>query len=152
MFFISLVGAVAACVTAVFGQDSAGACTAINEDLARLACYDRALGRSPTPDPTPATHWRVRSTKSDFTDQTDVYISTVAEGPLQCSYAEGVFYNCDYAGQSSTHTRYDNDAFFANPEFELFLPLREEMTLSSEALFVHRITCEGGGKTQPSGA
>lgn len=59
-------------------------------------------------------------------------------------FAEGVFYNCDYAGQSSTYTRYDNDAFFANPEFELFLPLREEMTLSSEALFVHRITCEGG--------
>lgn len=60
-------------------------------------------------------------------------------------YAEGVFYNCDYAGQSSTYIRYDNDAFFANREFELFLPLREEMTLSSEALFVHRITCEGGG-------
>jgi len=60
-------------------------------------------------------------------------------------YAEGVFYNCDYAGQSSTYNRYDNDAFFANPEFELFLPLREDMTLSSEALFVHRITCEGGG-------
>ncbi|MDD9709714.1 hypothetical protein PVW53_14015 [Seohaeicola sp. SP36] len=60
-------------------------------------------------------------------------------------YAEGVFYNCDYAGQSSTYTRYDNNTFFANPEFELFLPLREEMTLSSETLFVHRITCEGGG-------
>lgn len=60
-------------------------------------------------------------------------------------YAEGVFYNCDYAGQSSSYTRYENDAFFANSEFELFLPLREEMTLSSEALFVHRITCEGGG-------
>ena len=85
-FFISLVGAIAACGTAVFGQDAAGACTAIDEDLARLACYDRALGRSPTPDPTPATHWRVKSTKSDFTDQTNVYISTVAEGPLQCSY------------------------------------------------------------------
>lgn len=60
-------------------------------------------------------------------------------------YAEGVFYNCDYTGQSSTHTRYENDAFFANPEFALFAPLREGMTLSSEALFVHRITCEGGG-------
>lgn len=60
-------------------------------------------------------------------------------------FAEGVFYNCDYAGQSSTYTRYDNDDFFANPEFEVFLPLREEMTLSSEALFVHRVTCEGGG-------
>lgn len=56
-----------------------------------------------------------------------------------------MFYNCDYAGQFSTYTRYDNDAFFANPEFELFLPLREEMTLSSDTLFVHRITCEGGG-------
>ena len=60
-------------------------------------------------------------------------------------YAEGLFYYCDYAGQSSSYTRYDNDAFFANPEFELFLPLREEMTLSSEVLFVHRITCEGDG-------
>jgi hypothetical protein len=60
-------------------------------------------------------------------------------------FSEGAFYNCDYAGQSSTYTRYENDAFFANPEFELFLPLREEMTLSSESLFVHRITCEGGG-------
>ncbi|WP_209833798.1 hypothetical protein [Ruegeria sp. HKCCE3926] len=60
-------------------------------------------------------------------------------------FAEGVFYNCDYAGQSSTYTRYDNDEFFANPEFELFLPLHEEMTLSSDTLFVHRITCEGEG-------
>jgi hypothetical protein len=60
-------------------------------------------------------------------------------------YAEGVFYNCDYAGQSSPYTRYDNESFFINSEFELFLPLREEMTLSSESLFVHRITCEGDG-------
>ncbi|SEN62157.1 hypothetical protein SAMN04488077_12215 [Roseovarius tolerans] len=60
-------------------------------------------------------------------------------------YAEGVFYNCDYAGQSSTYTRYENDAFFSNPEFGLFAPLREDMSLSSEALFVHRITCEGDG-------
>ncbi|WP_281841206.1 hypothetical protein [Sinisalibacter aestuarii] len=58
-------------------------------------------------------------------------------------FAQGVFYTCDYAGQSSTYTRYDNDAFFANPEFELFLPLREDMTQGSETLFVHRITCEG---------
>jgi hypothetical protein len=56
-----------------------------------------------------------------------------------------VFYNCDYAGQSSPYTRYDNESFFINSEFELFLPLREEMTLSSESLFVHRITCEGDG-------
>lgn len=60
-------------------------------------------------------------------------------------YAEGVFYSCDYAGQSSTYTRYDNEAFFANPEFALFLPLKEDMALGSRSLFVHRITCEGGG-------
>ena len=60
-------------------------------------------------------------------------------------FAEGVLYNCDYSGQSSTYTRYDNDAFFANPEFELFKSLRNELTLSSETLFVHRITCEGDG-------
>jgi hypothetical protein len=60
-------------------------------------------------------------------------------------YAEGVFYNCDYGGQSSTYTQYDNDTFFANPEFDVFVPLREQMMLSSESLFVHRITCEGGG-------
>lgn len=84
-FLFALVGTIAACGTGALAQDAAGACATIDEDLARLACYDRALGRSPTPDPTPATHWGVRSTKSDFTDQTDVYISTVAEGPLQCS-------------------------------------------------------------------
>jgi hypothetical protein len=60
-------------------------------------------------------------------------------------FAEGVFFSCEYTGQSATYTRYDNHAFFSNPEFELFLPLREGMTLSSQALFVHRITCEGGG-------
>ena len=62
-------------------------------------------------------------------------------------YAEGVFYNCDYAGQSSTYTRYANEDFFANPEFELFAPERDDMVLSSETLFVHRITCEGNGSS-----
>lgn len=60
-------------------------------------------------------------------------------------YAEGVFFGCDFAGLSSTYTRYGNDAFFSNPEFELFLPLRDGMSLSSKTLFVHRITCEGKG-------
>lgn len=64
---------------------------------------------------------------------------------FNAGYSEGVFYSCDLVGQSSTYTRYENSNFFANPEFNLFLPLREDMTLSSEVLFVHRITCEGGG-------
>ncbi len=58
-------------------------------------------------------------------------------------YGDGIFYRCNYAGQSSSYTYYDNDEFFINPEFTLFKPIKEEMTLSSETLFVHRITCEG---------
>ncbi|WP_209833800.1 type VI secretion system-associated protein TagO [Ruegeria sp. HKCCE3926] len=85
-FFLALTSSVVICGAAAFGQENAGACTAIDEDLARLACYDQALGRSPTGDPTPSSNWKVRSTKSDFTDQTDVYVSTLAENPLQCSY------------------------------------------------------------------
>lgn len=84
-FLLALVGAIAGFGTITFAQDEAGACAAIDDDLARLACYDLALGRSPSPDPTPVTHWDVRSTKSDFTDQTDVYISTLADGPVQCT-------------------------------------------------------------------
>jgi hypothetical protein len=60
-------------------------------------------------------------------------------------FAVGIFYNCEYSGQSSTYTKYENDSFFANPEFRLFLAERDSMTLSSESLFVHRITCEGDG-------
>jgi hypothetical protein len=61
-------------------------------------------------------------------------------------HAEGVFYSCNYEGQSATYTRYKNNDFFTNPEIELFLPERETMTRKSEVLFVHRITCEGDGK------
>lgn len=59
--------------------------------------------------------------------------------------SEGDLFNCNAAGQSATYTRYDNDAFFDNPEFERFIALRDEMTLNSKSLFVHRVTCEGGG-------
>lgn len=59
-------------------------CAAIANDLTRLACYDRALGLSPTPDLSPADHWDVTSTKSDFTDQTDVYLVTTAANGISC--------------------------------------------------------------------
>ena len=64
---------------------------------------------------------------------------------FQGGSANGPLYSCDFAGQSMTYTTYENDAFFENPEFSLFLPLREAMTLSSARLFVHRITCDGNG-------
>ncbi len=64
---------------------------------------------------------------------------------FQGGFSEGPFYGCNYSGQSMTYTAYSNDEFFANPEFALFLSLREGMILSSERLFVHRITCNGNG-------
>jgi hypothetical protein len=59
--------------------------------------------------------------------------------------SSGPLYSCDFAGQSMTYTTYENDDLFANAEFTQFGPLREEMTLSSKKLFVHRITCDGNG-------
>jgi hypothetical protein len=59
-------------------------------------------------------------------------------------FATGPLYFCDFAGQSMTYTTYENEAFFANPEFAKFAAEREGMTLSSSRLFVHRITCDGG--------
>ncbi|WP_109312473.1 hypothetical protein [Ruegeria sp. AU67] len=59
-------------------------------------------------------------------------------------FADGVFFTCN-GGLSATYNVYENDAFFQNPEFELFLPYREGMELSSERLFVHRISCTSNG-------
>jgi hypothetical protein len=60
-------------------------------------------------------------------------------------FAEGVFFNCDFAGLSSSYTTYAMDDFFLNPEFTLFKAAESEIRLSSQKVFVHRITCEGGG-------
>jgi hypothetical protein len=63
----------------------------------------------------------------------------------QSTIAEGVFYQCDYAGQSSTYNTYSIEDFFGNPEFELFNGYCDEIELSSTKVFVHRITCAGNG-------
>jgi hypothetical protein len=60
--------------------------------------------------------------------------------------AKGVFYRCDFHGQSSTYTTYDTvEAFLANPEFALFKPAEKDLRISGPKVFVHRITCEGDG-------
>lgn len=60
--------------------------------------------------------------------------------------AHGVFFECDFKGQSSTYTTYDTvDDFLKNPEFELFEPAEKDLRLSGPKVFVHRITCEGDG-------
>ena len=56
-------------------------------------------------------------------------------------WAEGVFYSCDYAGQSMTYNKYTPKEFLNNKEFSLFEETK--IMLSEDDIFVHRITCNG---------
>jgi len=56
-------------------------------------------------------------------------------------YAEGIFYSCNYNGQSKTYNTYTRDEFLENREFELFVETGVE--LNGHEIFVHRITCDG---------
>ena len=66
-------------------------------------------------------------------------------------WADGVFYSCDYAGQSATYKTYTMTEFLRNKEFELvnqgnaFSKVFAEHGLMSDdtKVFVHRITCNG---------
>jgi len=66
-------------------------------------------------------------------------------------WADGVFYSCDYAGQSKTYNTHTIGEFLVNKEFELvnfekaFFKVFEENGLMNEntEVFVHRITCNG---------
>ena len=55
-------------------------------------------------------------------------------------WAGGVFYSCDFAGQSMTYTEYSRDEFLQNKEFERFKTLQIEL---EEDVQVHRISCAG---------
>lgn len=87
-------------------------------------------------------------TVSSFTGEVSFIDPTSVIGATQYfegGYAEGVFYACDYAGQSMTYNSYSPDDFLANPEFAAFATLDDpRFTLASE-IFVHRVTCEGSG-------
>jgi len=56
-------------------------------------------------------------------------------------WSEGVFYSCDYAGQSATYNSYTRDEFLKNKEFSLFKKFK--VNFIDEEIFVHRITCNG---------
>ena len=66
-------------------------------------------------------------------------------------WADGVFYSCDYAGQSATYNTHTIKEFLGNKEFELvnqdnaFSKVFAEHGLLNEntEVFVHRITCNG---------
>lgn len=60
-------------------------------------------------------------------------------------FAEGVFYACEFAGQSMTYTTYKLGDFLKNREFEPFALLDDPRFTTAEEIFVHRVTCEGDG-------
>mgnify|MGYP001397323019 CR=1 FL=1 len=66
-------------------------------------------------------------------------------------WADGVFYSCDYAGQSATYNSYKIKEFIENKEFELVnqdnafskVFTQNGLTNENSKVFVHRITCNG---------
>ena len=66
-------------------------------------------------------------------------------------WADGVFYSCDYAGQSSTYNAYTIKEFLNNKEFELInqdrafsqVFAKNGLIDKNTKVFVHRITCNG---------
>jgi type VI secretion system protein VasI len=66
-------------------------CVSIENDLDRLACYDRASGRTPVASaPSVSTrNWSVEIEKSEFKDTTDVYMRTESLGSVQCNSYSG---------------------------------------------------------------
>jgi len=67
--------------------DTLADCATIEADLDRLACYDRASGRTPVTAPTDTGSsgaWAFETEKSDFKDTTDVFLSTKTENDLSC--------------------------------------------------------------------
>ncbi len=62
-------------------------------------------------------------------------------------YAKGVFYNCDYEGQSYTYTKYETlKEFLENKEFFLFNKYISIIETSGGNIYVHRITCNGSNE------
>ena len=66
-------------------------------------------------------------------------------------WANGIFYSCDYAGQSATYNAYTIKEFLENKEFELVnqdnafskVFAQNGLTNENSKVFVHRITCNG---------
>lgn len=86
----------AACLIAVSSLGAAKAqdiedCARIDSDLDRLACYDRAAGRTPAvSQTTPAEgDWSVRTETSELTDETNVFMSVHSEEDINCGWNRG---------------------------------------------------------------
>ena len=63
--------------------------------------------------------------------------------------AKGVFYYCNYSGQTMTYNTYSLNEFLTNKEFDLFAKYKNQLfriknkPVTPSEVFVHRITCNG---------
>ncbi|WEZ83519.1 type VI secretion system-associated protein TagO [Rhizobium sp. 32-5/1] len=79
-------------VAALNGALAAGEeCRTVESDLDRLACYDKALGRTPEIKPVvvDAGAWRVDQKTSKMTDQTDIFLSLPSDETIDCGWNNG---------------------------------------------------------------
>ena len=98
------------CIVACFlgGSAFAQECPIIDNDLDRLACYDKESGRSPTVEVEPASvgKWSMRKEKSEFKDTTDVYLSLRSDGVLTCGFGSNDNANLILICKENTTTMY----------------------------------------------
>ena len=63
--------------------------------------------------------------------------------------AKGVFYSCNYSGQTMTYNTYSLNELLTNKEFDLFAKYKNQLfkiknkPVTPSEVFVHRITCNG---------
>lgn len=66
-------------------------CISIENNLDRLACYDKEHGRTPTVQriAAPAGEWTVQSQTSKLTDRTNVYLGLSSDETINCGWNRG---------------------------------------------------------------
>lgn len=66
-------------------------CIRIENDLDRLACYDKAAGRTPKSERVAAASpaWAIRKETSKLTDRTNVYMAVESEETIDCGWNRG---------------------------------------------------------------
>lgn len=78
-----------AVATSAYGQEAD--CPKIDNDLDRLACYDRTSGRTPTATTTatPNSEWVVNTKVSPLTDQKGIYAHLESATEIFCRWSKG---------------------------------------------------------------
>lgn len=71
--------------------DASEECISIENDLDRLACYDRESGRTPEKELIipPSGNWQVSKETSKLTDQTSVFLTVESQEVVNCGWNRG---------------------------------------------------------------